>query len=63
MRTIKVSIKPDGSTTIEVNGVKGEKCTSLTEGLEKKLGKTVSQQKTDEYYQQEEVERENQSQS
>jgi uridine kinase len=54
MKVIKVTIKPDGKTTIEVNGVKGGGCTSLTEGLQKKLGLTVSSEKTNEYYEQEE---------
>lgn len=47
---IEFKIYPDGSYTEEVKGVKGPDCIKLTEDLNKRMGKVVSQVKTDEYY-------------
>ena len=42
------TIKPDGSTKIEVYGVKGGSCKTLTKDIEEALGKTVSDRETPE---------------
>ena len=53
MPTIKVRIAPDGSkVSVGVEGVAGESCTSLTEGLEAAvLGSGAERELTEEYYQ------------
>lgn len=43
---LKFTIRPDGSTKIEVSGVKGSGCKTLTKDIEKALGKTVSDVET-----------------
>jgi hypothetical protein len=50
-------------TKIEVNGVKGETCKSLTAGLEKALGETVKSEATEEFYEQPLKERDREHQS
>lgn len=50
MEKIIIRIKPDATTTIEVNGVKGASCKDLTKGLEEALGAVQSEEKTGEFY-------------
>jgi acylphosphatase len=50
---IIVRILKDGSTEVKVEGHAGAGCTDLTKALEKALGSTTEDKKTDEYYQQE----------
>lgn len=52
MEEIKITVKSGGSTQIEVNGVKGSSCKDMTRDLEKLLGITVSDQNTNEFYEQ-----------
>lgn len=49
-KVIKVTIKPDGTNVVEVEGVPGKKCTELTEGLEVFLGKAGQKEFTADYY-------------
>lgn len=50
---VKVTVNPDGSTEIEVNGVKGEGCTKYTDAVVKALGGSVtSDEKKPEFYEQ-----------
>ena len=48
--TIKVTISPEGDTTIAVEGVVGRSCTDLTKDLEKALGSPLSSRKTADYH-------------
>jgi len=49
IQEIDVFVRPDGTVRIEVRGVKGEGCLSLTEAVEKRLGGSVlSREHTDE---------------
>jgi hypothetical protein len=43
-----IKISPTGETTIEVQGVKGESCKAVTEGIERALGKVTKDVETDE---------------
>jgi len=52
MAKIKIKITKDGKTQIKVEGVQGSGCNALTKPLEEALGKTVSDQKTQDYYKQ-----------
>jgi hypothetical protein len=52
IQEIDVIVRPDGTITIEVQGVKGEKCLAVTEKLEKLLGGSIlDRTHTDEFYQ------------
>jgi hypothetical protein len=48
---IKITIDKGANMTVEVEGVKGGQCVSLTEFLEEEVGQVVSRQKTREFYQ------------
>lgn len=57
---ILVTIRPSGETKIEVSGVKGEGCKSLTASLEKALGEVQTDVSTPEMYEPEQHQTENQ---
>lgn len=59
---IIVTIKPDGLTTVEVQGVKGEGCKALTAALEAALGTPTASVPTGEMYEQIQEQTQNQSQ-
>ena len=46
---IEVDIRPDGTFTFHVRGVKGRKCKDLTKFLEE-LGEVTASENTSEYY-------------
>ena len=52
MEKIKVTIKPNGDSTVEVSGVKGEGCKALTAALEAALGTPTASAPTGEMYEQ-----------
>lgn len=54
---IDIEIKPDGTFSFGVKGIKGRKCKEITKFLEE-LGETLSQETTSEYYQEEVIESE-----
>ncbi|MBM4394569.1 MAG: DUF2997 domain-containing protein [Deltaproteobacteria bacterium] len=54
---IEIDIKPDGTFSFGVKGVKGKKCKELTKFLEE-LGDTINSETTSEYYQEEVIETE-----
>lgn len=60
---IKVTIKPNGDSVVEVSGVKGEGCRALTAALEAALGNTTSDTATSEMYEQPENQSQNVDQS
>lgn len=43
---IKITVATNGSSTIEVKGIKGDGCIDLTKDLEKALGKKISDRST-----------------
>jgi hypothetical protein len=49
---IIVTIKPDGSTSVEVEGATGGNCTNLTASLEAALGAANNKEYKAEFYQQ-----------
>ena len=55
MAEIIVTVKPDGSTVIEVKGVKGQSCKDLTKFLESSLGVVAETSPTAEYFEELEV--------
>lgn len=44
MKTIKVTITPDGKTTVEAVGFKGQGCKAATKPIEEALGQVESTQ-------------------
>lgn len=50
---IEIEIKPDGTFSFGVKGVKGKKCKELTKFLEE-IGEVIKEEVTPEYYQCEE---------
>lgn len=54
MQEVTTTIQTDGSSKIEVKGVKGRSCTALTADFEKALGKKVSDTPTKEMYENDE---------
>lgn len=48
-REIRHTIK-GGKVTIETSGFGGESCKAATDAIEKKLGKTISDEYTDDYH-------------
>jgi hypothetical protein len=50
MQIVTVTIDDGGATEVKVEGVAGPSCKSLTEGIEKALGKVTSDQKTPEFH-------------
>lgn len=50
IQEIDVFVKPDGTVTFEVRGVKGKKCLDITRGIEELLGgEVVSREHTSEF--------------
>jgi hypothetical protein len=56
IQEIDVFVKPDGTVTVEVRGVKGRKCLALTENIEALLGGAVTERVHTDEFDQEEVE-------
>jgi len=54
-REMKVIVSKDGKVTIDVRGIKGSACKSLTQAMEKAIGTVTSDENTDEYYEQEQA--------
>ena len=48
---IKVVVEKNGKLSIEVQGVSGARCLSLTEFLEKEVGEVSERERTREYFQ------------
>ena len=57
---IKVTIKPNGNSVVEVSGVKGSGCKALTAALEAALGTPSSDVPTTDMYENEQQQTENQ---
>lgn len=52
MESVEIIIDKAGKVKVEVNGCSGSSCSSLTEGIEKALGNTVSDDKKQEFFKQ-----------
>lgn len=52
MQQVIVNIDAQGNTTVEAKGVQGSGCAALTRAIEEALGKTVTDQKKAEFFQQ-----------
>ena len=50
-RTIEITVKPDGSTSLETKGFAGNGCRAASEFLEQALGSRESEQLTSEFHQ------------
>lgn len=50
MKTITVTVDPEGGVVIETKGFKGRLCEKATAMLEAALGKVRSEKKTPEFY-------------
>ncbi len=50
MAKIITTIEADGAISVEVNGVEGKACASLTDEFERALGKTGDREKTKDWY-------------
>lgn len=48
--TVNIIIHPDGRVELQVCGVKGEKCTEVTQAVEDALGNKVKREFTSEMY-------------
>lgn len=53
MDKVTITIAPDGTPKIEVNGVKGKACKDITKTVERALGSVVSDKETPEMYEKE----------
>ena len=52
LQEIDIFVKPDGTVKVEVRGVTGKKCLSITENIEKLLGGKITERiHTDEFEQ------------
>ena len=50
-QTIEITVKPDGSTSLETKGFAGNGCRAASEFLERALGSRASEQLTSEFHQ------------
>ena len=50
-RTIEITVKPDGSTSLETKGFAGNGCRAASEFLERALGSRASEHLTSEFHQ------------
>lgn len=56
IQELDIFVRPDGTVTLEVRGVNGGKCLTLTEGVEALLGDAIVERvHTDEFDQTEQV--------
>ena len=51
MKTLTIHIDKDGKTDIVTSGFEGSDCKKATEDLEKRLGRSISDENTPEFYQ------------
>lgn len=49
---INILIDENGNVSLDVSGVRGSKCVSMTEDIESFIGKIENREKKSEYYQQ-----------
>lgn len=51
MKTIEITIAPDGQTKVETKGFAGASCREASQFIEKALGKATGEQLTPEFFQ------------
>jgi len=54
-RIIEVTVSPQGETTVQTKGYSGAECLQASKFLEQSLGLAVTDHKTGEFYQMEQV--------
>lgn len=54
-KEIEYTIKPDGTVEIDLQGFKGQGCAETAEAIIKKLGKSIKEERKQEYYETEKV--------
>lgn len=54
-RIIEVTVSPQGETTVQTKGYSGADCLQASKFLEQSLGLTVTDRKTGEFYQVEQI--------
>ena len=52
MKTITITVSPNGETTVQTKGFSGSKCREASQVIEELLGRRTSEQLTAEFYQQ-----------
>lgn len=52
MRTIEITVSPDGQSKVETKGFAGASCQAASKFLEHALGKVAHERLTEEFYQQ-----------
>jgi len=57
-REIKIEIKPDGTVSASISGMKGPKCQEFARRIVEMLGREISFTPTAEFYEAEEIESE-----
>ncbi len=50
MKTIEITVDPQGKTTVETKGFAGSECLKASHDLEKALGLRLQERKTTEFY-------------
>jgi hypothetical protein len=53
MKTIEITVFPNGQTSVETKGFTGSECRQASEFIEKALGRRTGEQLTSEFYAQE----------
>ena len=48
---VEITVRPDGSTTVQTRGFAGPSCREASRFIERALGKATGEQLTAEYYQ------------
>ena len=60
MKTIEIIISPQGETRVETKGFTGAECCDASRFIEKALGENIAEQKTADFYLQEQRRQHNQ---
>ena len=50
MKTIEITVTPNGHTQVETKGFEGSSCRQASEFLERALGRTTGERLTSEFY-------------
>ncbi|AMV18401.1 DUF2997 domain-containing protein [Planctomyces sp. SH-PL14] len=50
MKTIEITIAPNGQTKVETRGFEGNSCRQASKFLEQTLGRTIEERLTSEFY-------------